>query len=199
MRRLLYVLAAALTLTCAENTGPGGRDDTQLNIVQQDQAAPALLVARDSFWAKVSDGRELKLYYAGAVPGDTGEEFLRFEVPGDGLLRHPDGRPFAVGDSILITITVVDPTRFLFTFEPAGLLFDADHPARLRIRYINGEHDFNEDGVEDERDAEIESELDLWYRQNPTALWLKTGSVKFEELDEASANIRSFSQYALAW
>jgi hypothetical protein len=54
------------------------------------------------------------------TPADTGEEFLRFEVPGDGLFRKPDGSAFQTGDSILITVTIDDPSRFLFRFEPLG-------------------------------------------------------------------------------
>jgi len=199
MRRLLLTLSALLLLGCADNTGPATRDDDQLNIVRQSATAPALLVTRDSFYAKVGAGREKRIYYADVVPGDSGEEFLRFEVPGDGLLRHPDGHLFAPGDSILITITIVDATRFLFTFEPSGLLFNPNDPARLKVRYVNSDKDFNDDGVENEVDSVIESELDLWHRQTATSPWFKNGSVKFEELDELSANIRSFSQYALAW
>jgi hypothetical protein len=188
-----------IALACADSNGPGGRNDASLSIVRQDPAAPPLLVMRDSFWAKVGDGRELEIHYQGATPGEIGEEFLRFEVPGDALLRRPDGRGFAAGDSILITVTIVDPARFLFAFEPAGLVFSAEHPARLKLEYFHSEHDFNEDGVEDSRDDDIEAELDLWHRQTATAQWFKIGAVKFEELDEVSANIRSFSQYALAW
>lgn len=199
MRRLMWMLVATALVACGDNTGPAGVPNPQLNIITQDTLAPPLYAARDSFWAKVSDGREMSLFYQGATPADSGAEFLRFEVPGDGLLRKPDGTPFQVGDSILITVTVVDPAKFLFQFEPAGLQFDPNHPARLKLKYFNSEHDFNGDGVKDSTDAAIETELDLWYRTGPAALWYKYGSVKFEELDEIDANIRSFSQYAVAW
>jgi len=199
MKRTLWLLAGVAVAACGENTGPGGVPDARLNIVLQDTLSPPLLASRDSFWAKVSDGRELKLFYQGALPGDSGEEFLRFEVPGDGLYRRPDGTLFQAGDSILITVTVVDPSRFLFAFEPAGLQFDPAHPARLRLRYLNGEKDFNSDGVEDSTDVEIEGELDLWTRTAPGALWFKLGGVKFEDLDEIDANVRTFSQFAVAW
>ena len=199
MRRLLWMLAAMALVACHDNTGPGGTPNPQLHFVRQDTTAPPLVAIRDSFWAKVSDGREMALFYQGATATDSGEEFLRFEVPGDGLLRRPDGSAFQVGDSILITVTVVDPAKFLFQFEPAGLQFNPAHPARLKVRYLNGEKDFNGDGVEDSTDTGIESELDLWYRAAPGALWYKLGAVKFEDLDEIEANITSFSQYAVAW
>ena len=198
----MTVVGAALALAllgCGDNTGPAGVPDGQLNIVRQDTLAPPLLSTQASFWAKVGDGRELHLNYQGATPADTGEEFLRFEVPGDGLYRKPDGSAFAPGDSILITVTVLDPTRFQFQFEPSGLRFSPEHPARLKVRYFDGEHDFNEDGVEDSADAQIEGILDLWERSGPGALWFRLGAVKFQELDELDANIYSFTEHAVAW
>ncbi|MGH7606038.1 MAG: hypothetical protein ACREME_01755 [Gemmatimonadales bacterium] len=203
MHRVIAVLLAlALALLgpgCSENTGPAGRPDANLNVVRQDSLAPPLLTYEASFWAKVSDGREVHLNYQGTAPADTGAEFLRFEVPGDGLLRRPDGTAFQDGDSILITITVIDSGRFRFRFEPAGLQFNPEHPARLRVRYFQCEQDFDGDGDEDADDERIEQLLDLWRRTGPGALWIRVGSVKFEELDELDANILAFSEYAVAW
>lgn len=199
MRRVLWIAGLVVAVACSDSNGPSGVPDARLSFVRQDTLSPPLLAARDSFWAKVSDGRELKLFYQGAQPGDTGEEFLRFEVPGDGLLRRPNGAAFGPNDSILITVTAVDPARFIFDFQPAGLRFNPAHPARLRVRYLLSEKDFDGDGDEDAADDEIENLLDLWYRQAPGALWFKVGSVKFEDLDEIDANIVTFSQYAVAW
>jgi len=203
MRRFLSWLPVccllALLAACGENTGPGGRPNAQLNVIRQDTLAPPLVAHQVSFWAKVGDGREARLDYQGATPADTGEDFLRFEVPGDGLLRKPDGSAFQTGDSILITITVVDSARFLFRFEPAGLVFNPEHPARLKIHYLEANHDFDEDGDLDAADAAIEQELDLWRRETATSPWFRIGSVKFEELDELDANILSFTEYAVAW
>jgi hypothetical protein len=198
----MTVMAGALVLVllgCGDNTGPVGVPDAQLTIVRQDTLAPPLLTTTASFWAKVGDGREVRLNYQAAVPGDTGEEYLRFEVPGDGLYRKPNGTAFLPGDSILITVTVVDPTRFHYDFEPSGLRFSPDHPARLKIKYLNGQHDFNADGVEDSEDVRIEGILDLWERSGPGALWFRIGAVKFEDLDELDANILSFTEHAVAW
>ena len=196
------VMAGALALVllgCGDNTGPVGVPDAELTIVRQDTLAPPLLATQVSFWAKVGDGREVHLNYQGAFPGDTGEEYLRFEVPGDGLYRRPDGTAFQPGDSILITVTVLDPARFHYQFEPSGLQFSADHPARLKIKYFDCEKDFNEDGVEDAEDVRIEGLLDLWERTGPGAPWFRLGTVQFEELDELDANIPSFTEHAVAW
>lgn len=197
LSRLIAGFAALALFACGDNTGPGGRPD--LNIIRQDSLAPPLVTNQASVWAKVSDGRELHLNYQGATPADTGEEFLRFEIPGDGLLRKPDGSAFQPGDSILITVTVVDSGFFHFRFQPAGLVFNPEHPARLRVRYLNANHDFDDDGDVDPADDDIEHVLDLWKRAGLSAPWFRVGSVKFEDLDELDANILSFSEYAVAW
>ena len=197
--RSMAVLLAAALLGCDDNTGPGGRPDTSLHFVRQGSLAAPLVAYQASVWAKVGDGRELHLNYQGATPADTGEEFVRFEIPGDGLLRKPDGSAFQSGDSILITLTVVDSAQFLFQFEPTGLVFNPDHPARLKVRYAEANHDFDDDGDLDSADDALEQVLDLWRRESPGALWFRVGSVKFEELDELDANILMFSEYAVAW
>lgn len=200
MRRLFVLLSTITLVTCTDSAGPDGVPDSQLQKVRQDSSAPPLLTMEASFWAKLGDGREIRLHYQGETSADTGAEYLRFEVPGNGLLRRPDGSAFQLGDSVLITVTVIDSVRFLYRFEPSGLQFNPSQPARLKVRYFHGDHDFNEDGVEDAADAEIEStRLDLWRRSGPGALWFKIGTVKFEELDELDANILSFSEHAVAW
>lgn len=195
LRRLLFALTAAALLACSDNTGPETRPNADLNIVLQDTLAPPLDSTVVHLWAKVGDGREVQINYQ----APQSEEFLRFEVPGDALLRKPDGSAFAAGDSILITITVVDQKQFLFRFEPSGLQFSADHPARLKIHYNLSNHDFDDDGTVDSTDDAIEHQLDIWRREGSTSPWFRVGSVKFEETDEIDANILSFSEYALAW
>lgn len=199
--RPLYVAAMLLAASaaCSDGTAPDVVPDNSLNFVRQDPSAPPLVAVTDSFWAKVGDGRELKLYYQGATAADSGEEFLRFEVPGDGLSRWPDGSLFQPGDSVLITVTVVDPLEFVFRFEPSGLEFSTQHPARMKVRYVNSDHDFDGDGDEDAVDDDIEQHLDLWHQPEPGGSWRRVGAVRFSELDELDANIGSFSQYAVAW
>jgi len=197
MRRLLFICGAAILLSCTDPSGPPGVPAAQLHIVQRDTLTPALDSTVARFWAKVGEGREIRLGYL--PPADTGEDFLRFEVPGDALLRKPDGTAFQPGDSILITLTVVDPNRLLVQFEPAGLQFNPNQPARLKFHYLRANHDFDGDGDIDAADAAIEHTLDLWRRESPAAPWFRAASVKFEELDEIDANIVSFTEYAIAW
>jgi hypothetical protein len=199
MRRLSLLVALALAASCNDAVAPAGRTDLQLHIVVQDSLAPPLLATRDSFWAKPGVDRSVRLFYQGATPADTGEEFLRFEVSGEALFRKPNGTAFGPNDSILITVTIGDPSRLLFTFEPSGLQFNQAHPARLKVHYFHSDKDFDDDGGEDEEDDRIEGLLDLWHRSAPGALWSPAGAVQFEEEDEIEANIFSFSQHAVAW
>jgi hypothetical protein len=204
MRRLWSVLGtlilAALSACSSDGSAPTATPEPELSFVEHDPLAPRLYNPRDSMWAVVGDGRELKLYYRDPQnPTDYGEELLRLEVPGDGLYRRPDGTPFGPRDSILITVAVVDSTRLLFEFAPAGLRFNPDHPARLRVRYVAADHDFDDDGSLDPDDDAIETLLDLWRQPALDGPWFKLGGVKFEELDEIDVNILGFSRFAVAW
>ena len=199
MRRLLLICSAAALVSCSDSSGPSTVPDAALHIITQAATAPALAATQASFWAKVGEDRQLRLAYKGRTSTDSGEEFLRFEVPGDGLLRKPDGSAFQVGDSILITITIVDSSRFLFRFEPSGLQFNPAQPARLKVYYYEANPDFNGDGIVNAADTTIEHQLDVWGRESASGPWFRNGSVKFEELDEIDANILSFTEYAIAW
>lgn len=201
MRRMLLwsgVLAGAAA--CNSSSGPqNSAPRASLNIVRQDSTYKPLLSGQGQFYAKVGVGRVLRLVYQGSTPTDSGSELLRFEVPNDGLYRRPDGTSFGPTDSILITVTVVDAKRFLFAFQPSGLQFNPNSPARLKIEYQYADHDFNGDGIADSADVTIESQLGMWRRDLPDTLWFGVGAVKFENLQEFDANILSFSQYAVAW
>lgn len=195
MRRFWLIGSAAALLSCTDTTAPGV-PNAALHIVRADPTAPALDSSVARVWAKVGDGREIRIAYQ---PPDTGDDFLRFEVPADALLRKPDGSAFQPGDSILITLTVVDPSRFSVRFEPAGLVFNPNQPARLKFDYRHANHDFNGDGVINAADTTIEQSLDLWRRESATAPWFRQGSVWFGDLNEFDANILSFTEYAIAW
>src|SRR5437764_13106336 len=201
MRRLLFAFVmVALVGACSNSSGPGSpAPRTTLNFVRQDSTYKPLRSALGAFYAKVGQTRSVRLVYQGSTPTDSGSEFLRFEVPSDGLYRKPDDTPFAPGDSIQITVTVVDPKRFLFDFQPSGLQFNPSDPARLKLEYHYADPDFNGDGSVDSSDAHIEAVLSLWRREPPDSLWSTIAAVKSVELEEFDADVLQFSQYAIAW
>ncbi|PYO96415.1 MAG: hypothetical protein DMD60_10520 [Gemmatimonadetes bacterium] len=201
MHRLIPSLALLVSAAaCSNSSGPTSPPPrATLRVIVQDSTYKPLLSAQGSFVAKVGEQREVRLVYQGSLPTDSGSEFLRFEVPADGLYRKPDGTPFGPADSIRITITVVDPKQFLFDFQPSGLQFNPSQPARLRVEYHYADQDFNGDGTIDSRDAAIETMLSLWRREPPDTLWFTESAAKSVELEEFDASILSFSQYAVAW
>lgn len=201
MRRLRWLFLAAV-VGCTDATSPAPvttTPDSQLHIVAQDTTAPALLADTVSFYAVAGQGRQVKMYYQGAAPGDTGETLLEFEVPDNGLLRRPNGAAFQPGDSILITISVATPGRFQFTFGPSGLQFNPVSPARLKIEYAHSDHDFNDDGQVDPADSAIQTLLDVWRRETGDTVWTKLGGVNLDGDNEVSVNVFHFTEYALAW
>jgi hypothetical protein len=189
-------VAAACTTTSAPLSPP---QRATLNVIFQDSTYKPLLGTQASFYAVVGQDRAVRLVYQGTLPTDSGSELLRFEVPTNGLSRKPDGTSFGPNDSIKITITVVDPKKFLFDFQPAGLQFNPNNPAHLKIEYVYANHDYNGDGVIDSVDARIATQLGLWRREPPDTLWFEQPAVRFDNLDEFDANILSFTAYAVAW
>ena len=201
MRRLLFMFVmVVMAAACSNSSGPSGPAPRRtLNFVRQDSTYKPLLSTQGKFYAKVGQDRLVRLVYQGSAPTDSGAEFLRFEVPGDGLYRKPDGTPFTPGDSILITVTVVDPKHFNFDFQPSGLQFNPNDPARLKVEYHYADPDYDGDGTVDSSDANIAAILSLWRREPPDSLWFQMAAVKSVELQEFDAAVLQFSQYAVAW
>ncbi len=193
---------ALMTLACSESTAPS--DDTdlrppaELNILQLAQNAPPLFNPIISFYAIRGEDREGRIFFQDAG-GGRGNEYLRLKIDGASLLTHPDGTPFAVGDSILITVTVVDVQQILFELEPSGLRFDPLQPVELEIDYGEADDDFNEDGVVNAADDEIEDVLAIWRQETPGGVFERLGSVTIKDLEEIEADLLGFSRYAIAY
>ena len=195
MRRLAWAATAVLA-ACTEPSGPGPlvKPEPELNFVRQDAAAPKLDATTVSFYAYVDSATGVDLAYK------DGDEFLEFDVPAGSLYPKPDGSPFAAGDSVLITITVVDAELFQFEFQPAGLRFHPSVPAQLEIEYVKADHDFDDDGeVGDDDDAAIATQIGLWYQEKPGDPWTKLVTGVEIEADEIEADIFGFSRFAVAW
>jgi hypothetical protein len=201
--RPLIILVAVLLAGiagCSSSTAPNDatRPPTDLNVIRLAASSRPLFNAADSFYAKKGEDRELRIFFQDDV-GGPGEEFLRLRVDAPTLLARPDGTPFAPGDSVLITVRVVDPAKIMFDMEPSGLTFDPARPAQLKIEYAHADHDFNEDGSINAFDNEIKSRLALWRQELVTDPFVRLGSVNVEDLEEISADILGFTRYAIAY
>lgn len=203
--RILRPLALAFLTSLAACEDPGvGPDPVEqvpegrLTFLRFAESAPPLADSVVSFWAVRGEDRGVEMRLAPGGDGEQGEDFLQFEVPGGALLKRPDGRAFVSGDSVLITIQVVDATRFLFHFEPSGLQFDPKNPAELEVSYEYADRDFDQDGDLDEDDREVEREFGVWHQRRLGGLWAKVGTIRMEDLEEVEAKITGFSRYAMA-
>jgi hypothetical protein len=198
MRGWVWLLAASIAVgACgSDTTGPQPGDTVgpnALHIARQAAAAPVLQAYSASFWAVRGQSRTLEIDYVDA------EDFFRLDIPGDALLRRPDGSTILPGDSVLITVTI-DSARVLFQFEPSGLVFDPNHPAKLRIDYGRADDDLDEDGDVDAGDDAIENTwLGVWRQGNTGANWVRLGTIHSSSLEEFEADLIGFSNYAMGW
>ncbi len=207
VRLSLFLLAAVALATCDIPLGPGTEDpsekrpsvaESELTFIRFAPNAPAMMDTIVSLWAVRGESRRVEIRYAPTEAYPNGGICLEFRVPGDALLRHPDGRSVQPGDSVHISIRVVNPSQFKFEFAPAGLQFDPASPAELRINYYWADPDYNGDGVIDSHDDEIYQSFTLWRQERAGEPW----SVQTAERDPSSEKLKAlltgFTRYALA-
>lgn len=195
LRATLAAVLALLVAGCDRpvDPAPDALPESALSFLRFSTDAPPPTDSVVSFWAVRGEDREVEIRLQPEEGETEGEEFLEFEVSGQSLARYPDGRAFARGDSVLITIRLVDPSRFMFEFEPAGLRFDPDHPAELEVSYARADSDYDGDGVDDEDLA-----FSFWRQERQGELWYRMGTIFIEDLSEVEADIEGFTRYALA-
>ncbi len=193
----LAALLTALTMAAcsADTTSPNQvqKPASDLHFLQLSPAAPALQATTVSFYAKKGEDREARVKF------QNGEDYLRFRVFGNSLSQRPDGSVLAQGDSILITITVTDPTKLQADFQPAGLKFSSSAPARLQFEFGECEGDINGDGVVNAADTALLPLISTWRQEMPGAPWIKVGSTVETDISEVQAFIMGFTGYALAY
>lgn len=201
MQRLLLAAAVVLLAACdsATEVRLTQRTDAQLNLLTRKADAPALARLSASFWAVRGQDREVRLDYRARPGQPDSTEFLRFRVRDGSLVNLPGGLPLALGDSVLITVTVVDPARFVVEFQPAGLLFSSAEPAELEMRYVEANADFNGDGTVDGADASVEQQLRIWRQERPGEPWVQMPGRVHTDSDRVEASLTGFTRYAIAY
>lgn len=186
---------APLLASCRDLTAPVERDlvdESELTFVRVDPEAPPLLALEVSFWAVQGQDRQVQISYEN---GDYGNgKCLLFRVPADAVMLG-----VAPGDSVRITIRVLDAKEFRFEFLPEGMQFDPAHPAQLEIRYRWADPDFDGDGDVDPRDLLLSQTFGLWSRLGPGTTWERvTTAERKPDQTEIHAPVFGFTQYALA-
>jgi hypothetical protein len=205
-RRLpLFTIAAAgvvaLAVACSNSTAPDQpivKPPASLHILQLQPSHPPLYADTVSFMAFRGVSTEQTIYFADGG-GGPGEEYLVFKLDARSLLAYPDGTPFTTGDSVRITIRVINPDSIYFQFDPAGLKFDPAHPAKLNIKYAETGGDINDDGSVNAEDSTLVHSLAIWRQPEPADSFTQLQSVRFEDQEEIEASLLGFSRYAIAY
>ncbi|HEX6373189.1 MAG TPA: hypothetical protein VF006_29970 [Longimicrobium sp.] len=191
MKRLFRLARIALipaAVAACEDPSRGPVAGEDLVFLRPAADAPALAVNQISFVAVAGEDYDIR------IPYENGDECLRFRLDDDALTRRPGGARMYPGDTITITIRVVDNGYFNFEFQPAGLRFA--EPAELRVNYQFAHPDFNGDGEVDDDDEDFE--FGWWRQEMPGQRWEQIASARLHDLTEVRAEIDGFTRYALA-
>jgi len=203
---LLFAVVAAIGCSdsTAPTTGTGGngppRSNDSLNTLRPAPGAPAIANPVVAFYAKKGEDREAFMYYRpDSSSGRDSAVFLRLRVRQRSLDQRPDGSPIAEGDSVLITITLVDAARLIVDCQPAGLRFSASDPADLKMSYLEADQDLNDDGSVNSSDQQLLGQLQIWRRETPDARWEPLQTEQSTETHEVESQISGFTSYAIAY
>jgi hypothetical protein len=215
MRRFCSLLTAAVVLVtaCGEPAGPIeeevkrqdflslrtpvisislGRTEENLTFAQYAEGVePEVLTA--SFVATQGEPSTLRVYYQDADPTDP--PLLEFHVGPNSLLAYPDGTPVLPGQSVQIGVTL-DPERYIFWFQPAGLKFSVADPARLRVNYEGADYDAN--GIIDFLDQVLQFRARIWRQDMDTEPWFQIPTLRLPLLDMLEGRVTHFTGFAMA-
>ena len=194
-RRLLFATVLLALAACGDSPNAPARGTEELTFLRLAENAPALANTSVTFAHVQGQDSEERIYFVGQ-PAD--DEFLRFRIDDDTRVRRPDGRLLAAGESIEITIRIVDQARLIFEFEPSGLRFEG-RPAELKLDFENADDDLDDDGSIDDDDAAARSALSWWRQEAPGLPWFRMASFVFDEIDEIEADVFGFTNYAVAY
>jgi hypothetical protein len=146
-----------------------------------------------SFWAVRGESRSVRINYSD-VNGDTSNPFLTLSISDP--VFAPEQGEIAVGDSVLITVTV-DTVRIGVSLQPDGLQFGT--PSELTINYGGAGGDLNGDGAADSTDGYIEQKLlGLWYREG-TEEWTQVPAIHSLENKSFLSYLPHFCEYELSF
>jgi hypothetical protein len=204
MKRFVLAVVAILITGCNERvttpvqhtelsdelvTGQLGSD---LTFYRFDETAFQNVPRAASFWAVKGASRELVLRYI-----DTGEEFLRFEVGPESLLKRPDGTLIVAGDSVMISVHVPPSGEMIFRFSPSGLKFDPVNPARLTINHARSNPDLDGNGFVSFADVLLAANAGIWKQEMPLLPWIPIPSLNlFGGI--STADINDFTGFGMA-
>lgn len=163
-----------------------------------DATAPGIANPVISFWAKKGVDRTVFMYYQPRPGHADSTVFLRFRVRKKSLAFYPNGQPIATGDSVLITLTLSDAVDRIVDFQPSGLVFSSGNPAALKISYLEADDDYNQDGVINSADTQVERTFKIWKLHAPNPWQPQVSSIS-RSLHEIETSVYNFTSYAIAY
>lgn len=181
------------------NGGGGNTNTSSPTFLTPASGAPAASTAQVAFWAVQGKDRVGEVWFH-AVPGDVDStRLLRLRVRKKAQIIRPDGTLLAPGDSIRITMQVIDPVTLATQFEPSGLRFVGSEAANLTIWYPHADLDLNDDGVVNASDRAIELTFSIFKQESASAPWIRVTSVVTPSGHQVEANIDGFTNYVIAY
>jgi hypothetical protein len=207
MRRVLPFLLAALVAACHDDpTGPRPDGSVQSvtttstpHFLQAKAGAPKIANPVIKFYAKKGQRKTVFMLYHARPGRRDSSDLIRFRLRENSLLTRPNGSPIRAGDSVLITLKLVDPVKLIVDFQPAGLRFNSQDPADLRIRWAETNPDVNRDGAVNQQDATLKQRLKIWKRESSTSPWIRTPSLVNVPSQECELDVTGFTRYAVAY
>lgn len=205
MRRSILVAAVALLAACDSVTAPGyptdpgSADNTAGSpvIAPLDAAYVPAIPGDTSFWAVKGQALDVVLRFRSSN-GQPGDQLLEFSLSANSLLEHPDGSPFAAGDSVLITIHPDSTGKMTFEFQPSGLVFDPSAPATLRMWCTHAAADLNGDGVVDSTDEHLWYTMKIWMREHASDPLTALPTTRSQDGEELEAPVGGFTGFSVA-
>ena len=97
-----------------------------------------------------------------------------------------EGALFQAGDTVTISIRASEDT-LLARFQPSGLEFDPDEPARLEFDYLHAD-----------LDPDRESDVDIWKQEEAGDPWSEQDGDRDEDSDSCWSEVTSFTRYGMA-
>ena len=147
-----------------------------------------------SFYAVRGEEREINVVIATATQT---LKFLELEITEP--THRPNGSTIALGDSVLITVTI-DPSNLAVDLQPTGIRFGNTYPTELELSYQAASLDFNTDGAVNSFDYYIQSNLlGIWMREQVGDPWVFLEGVHNQNAKEFEVFLEHFSGYAVSW
>ena len=191
--------SAALT---PRTGGPSANDavvDDDPHFVAAAAGAPTIANPLVTFWAVKGRDTTVQMYYHSTTSGRDSTPFFSIRVRARSLWKRPDGSTIADGDSVQITLTLVDAERLIVDCQPSGLRFDPKDPARARMSFEFTDSDVNDDGRVDAADTALTKTFAIWRQETTDAPWYRQLSNLSFGAHEVETDVGGFTSYAIAW